>query len=215
MKYIILILALLLSVMNAGAVFPNQTDSYEFPYSDTAYIMWTTNITTDNIVEYSLNSDMSSSSLSVYDNTTTTPQILLEGLTRDTTYYYNISSTHSGDTTTSATMNFDTKNNTHGLSRHFDRTFIVNEIDGWNVGDSMFQTYAETVGEYIVWTLILGSVFIALSVRQESVIIPVIIALVGAVFIGPLLPPEHDVAIKVLLALGITGVAWHLFIGRR
>lgn len=215
MKVKLLILIFLLSLMNVSAVAPEQTDAYELSYSSHAYIIWTTNITTDNRVEYSINSDMSSSSWSVWENTTTNPQILLDGLTRDTTYYYNASSIHSGDTTVSATQNFSTENNTHGFTRHFDRTFIINDIEGWSVGQSMFETYEEMAGEYIVWTLILGAVFIAFSVRQESVILPVVISLVSALFIFTLLPPEHDVAAKVLLGLSIAGILWHIFIGRR
>lgn len=215
MKYTILILVLLLSVMNVGAVFPNQTEIYDLSYSDQAYIVWTTNITTDNRVEYSLNSDMSGSSWSVWSNTTTNPKILIEGLTRDTPYYFNISSTHSSDTTTSGIYNSTTLNNTHGFSRHFDRTFHVNPIEGWAVGQSMMQTYAETAGYYVMWTIILGAVFITVSVRQESVVIPVIFSLTSAAFIFTLLPPEHDIPAKVMLALAITGILWHVFIGRR
>ena len=215
MKYILLILLILLSVMNVSAVAPEQSELFHTPYSSSAYIMWTTDIPASNIVEYSLYENMSSSSNSVWDNTTTAPQILLEELTRDTTYYYEVSSTHGGDTTTSATMEFSTQNNTHGFTYYFDKAFVVNDIDGWSVGESMFEAYADVVGAYIMWTLILGSVFLVMTIRMESVVVPVVLSLISAAFLFPLLPPEHDIPAKVILGLAITGILWHLFIGRR
>ena len=191
------------------------TSIYSITYSDEAYIMWTAEGLSSNIVEYSLYYDMSSSSYSTWDNTTTSPQILLEGLTRDTTYYYEVSSTNRGDTITSATLNFSTQNNTHGFSKYFDRAFVVNDIDGWGVGESMFEAYADSAGEYITWTLILGSVFLVMTIRMESVVVPVVLSLISAAFLFPLLPPEHDIPAKVILGLSITGILWHLFIGRR
>ena len=191
------------------------TSIYSLTYSDEAYVMWTTDIPSSNIVEYSLYSDMSSSSWSTWNNATTDPVILITELTRDTTYYYEVSSTQAGDTITSATLNFSTQNNTHGFSKYFDRAFVVNDIDGWSVGQSMFGAYADSVGEYIVWTLILGSVFLVMTIRMESVVVPVVLSLISAAFLFPLLPPEHDIPAKVILGLSITGILWHLFIGRR
>ena len=197
-----------------GSVF-SITSIYSLTYSDEAYVMWTTEGLSSNIVEYSLYSDMSSSSWSTYDNATTYPAILITELTRDTIYYYEVSSTRAGYTTTSATLNFSTQNNTHGFSKYFDRAFVVNDIDGWGVGESMFEAYADSVGEYIVWTLILGSVFLVMTIRMESVVVPVVLSLISAAFLFPLLPPEHDIPAKVILGLSITGILWHLFIGRR
>ena len=215
MKYILLVSLILLSVINAGAVAPEQSVIFHTPYSSSAYIMWTTDIPTSNIVVYSLYANMSSPSNSTWDNTTTAPQILLEGLTRDTTYYYEISSIFGGDTTTSTTMNFSTENNTHGFTYYFDKAFVVNDLDGWSVGGSMFEAYADVVGAYIMWTLILGSVFLVMTIRMESVVVPVVLSLISAAFLFPLLPPEHDIPAKVILGLSITGIMWHLFIGRR
>ena len=193
----------------------STSEIFVLPYSDTAYVMWTSNLPSNNIVEYSLNSDMSASSNSEWDNITTSPQILLGGLTRDTTYYYEVSSTYGRDTTTSETLSFTTQNNTHGFTYYFDKAFVVNDIDGWSVGESMFESYADVVGAYIMWTLILGSVFLVMTIRMESVVVPVVLSLISAAFLFPLLPPEHDIPAKVILGLSITGILWHLFIGRR
>lgn len=191
------------------------SEIYVLPYSSEAYVMWTPSRLSNNFVEYSLNSDMSASSYSTWDNTTTEPTILLTDLTRDTTYYYEVTSDSYGDSITSSTLNFTTQNNTHGFSKYFDRAFVVNDIDGWSVGQSMFEAYADSAGEYITWTLILGSVFLAITIRTESVIIPAVLALISAVVVFPLLPPEHDIPAKVLLGLAISGIIWHQFIGRR
>ena len=217
MKYTLIftMLVILLILPQVSATEPVQSAIYTTPYSSSAYISWDSDLTADNVVEYSLYANMTSSSLSAYDNLTTDPVILLNNLTRDTTYYYEVSSTHGGDTVTSDTQNFSTYNNTHGFSEHFDRTFFVNDIEGWSVGQSMFETYAYTVGEFIVWTLILGSVFIAITIRTESVIIPAVLTLISSIVIFPLLPPEHDIPAKVLLGISISGILWHLFIGRR
>ena len=191
------------------------SEIYELPYSSEAYVMWTPSRLSNNFVEYSLNSDMSASSYSTWDNTTTRPAILLEGLTRDTTYYYEVTSESYGDSITSSTLSFTTQNNTHGFTYYFDKAFVVNDIDGWSVGDSMFEAYEDVVGAYIMWTLILGSVFLVMTIRMESVVVPVVLSLISAAFLFPLLPPEHDIPAKVILGLSITGILWHLFIGRR
>lgn len=215
MRHLLFTILITLALISTASANPVITEIYHTPYSTNAYIHWTTDTSSDHTVEYSLHSDLSSSLTSVQDNATTSPHILLEGLARDTTYYYQVTSTDGAGATTSLTRTFSTENNTHGFSQYFDQAFTVNEIDGWGVGQSMFGAYADTVGAFIFWTLLLGTVFLVIAVRTESVIIPVVLALVSAVFLFPLLPPEHDIAVKALLGLAITGLIFHLYIGRR
>ena len=215
MKYVFLILILLLSVINASGAFPVQSSVYDLAYANEAYIIWETNIPSDNRVEYSLNSDMSASLWSDWDNTTTTPKIFIETLNKDDTYYYEVSSINAGDTTTSSTLSFNTQNNTHGFSKHFDRIFTINPFDGWGVGQSMVQTYVNTVGEYVFFTLFITPIFLVIALRTESVVIPTVLALIGTTLLFPLLPPEFDLVAKVILSLAIAGTIWHFFIGRR
>jgi len=215
MKIFILIMILLTFTMSADAALPDQSCVYVNSYSDTAYVIWTTNIEADNRVEYSENQDMSSSSWSSWDNDSTDPKILLTGLTRDISYYYNISSTNAGDTNVTSGKSFSTHNNTHGFSQYFDQAFIVNPIDGWGVGQSMTGAYTESVGDYVFWTLFLLPIFVVIMIRTESTVIPVTLALVGSLFLFPLLPPEQAAPIKILIGLAVAGILWHLYIGRR
>lgn len=214
MKILCLILILLLMITNVSAAFPVQSGIHTLPYANEAYVIWENNIPSDNRVEYSLNSDMSASSWSDWSNGTN-PKIFIEELNKDDTYYYEISSSNVGDTTTSATLLFDTKNNTHGFTQHFDRMITINEITGWGLGQSMVETYTETVGEYIFFLLFVTPVFLVIMIRTESVLLPSVLALVGSVVIFPLLPPEFDIVIKMILSLAAAGIIWHFFIGRR
>lgn len=214
-KLILTTTLLCLLIPNVQGTVPAISSIWHDAYNDAAYVHWTSDLTANNRVEYSVNSDMSSSSWSSWLNDTATPAISITGLTRDTTYYYNVTSENGGDTNTPVTQSFKTENNTHGFSRYFDRTFKVNDLDGWSVGESMTETYEDTVGEYVFWTLVLGAAFMGLVLITEGTILPATLALVTAAVIFPLLPPEFDVAIKVLLGLAISGYLWHLFISRR
>jgi len=215
MKYILIFLILLLSIAPVAAIAPTITDIFHNPYSDDAYIVWTSDVVANNRVNYSTDSGMVGATLSSWSNDTASPKILLTGLTRDTVYYYNVTSENGGDTTTSATLSFETKDNTHGFSRYFDEAFVVNDVDGWSVGQTMVSTYAETIGEYIFWTLFLTPVFVIITIRTESVVITTVLALTGAALLFPLLPPEFDIVAKVIISLAASGIIWHFFIGRR
>lgn len=215
MKYIILLMTLLFLMYPVSAIAPTLTDIFDISYSSDAYIIWTSNLTADNRVEYSTDSGLAGSSFSSWSNDTASPKILLTGLTRDSVYYYRVSSENVGDTTTSAISSFETKDNTHGFSKYFDRAFVVNPIDGWSVGQSMMSTLEDTIGAYIFWTLFLTPVFIVITYRTESIIITTVLVLILTALLFPMLPPELDLPVKILLSLAIAGIIWHFFIGRR
>lgn len=197
------------------ATTPAISELYHLEYPTECYIHWETNITSSNRVNYSVNANLSGGIFTVWTNDTTTPHILISGLTRSTTYYYSAYSENGGDSANTSISSFTTKANRGGFSKYFDRMFTVNDLDGWGVTESTTTTYEDEVGAYLFWTLMISMPFIAMIIRQQSIAIPSIVGLLGAVILLPLLPPEHNLPIKVMLAISITGLLWHLFISRR
>ena len=206
---------LLFLTPTSTATTPAISELYQLEYPTECYIHWDTNITSSNRVNYSVNANLSGGIFTAWTNDTTTPHILIAGLTRSTTYYYSAYSENGGDSTNTTISSFTTKANRGGYSKYFDRMFTVNNLDGWGVTESTTTTYEDEVGAYLFWTLMISMPFIAMIIRQQSIAIPSIVGLLGAVILLPLLPPEHNLPIKVMLAISITGLLWHLFISRR
>lgn len=206
---------LLLLIPSSIATTPAISNVYYSEYPTECYIHWNTNITSSNRVNYSLNSNLSDGTFTAWVNDSTEPHILLTGLSRTTTYYYSVYSENGGDSTNSSIASFTTLANRGGFTKYFDRLFKVNDLDGWGVAESTTSTYADEMGAYLFWTIMISMPFIAMIIRQQSIAIPAVIGLLGAVILLPLLPPEHNLPIKVMLAISITGLLWHLFISRR
>jgi len=109
MKGILLIVALLCLVGTASATVPVQSNiENRTAMASTVWINWTTDIITNNTIEYSTSSDLSGSSYSYYDNSTDTPQIKLWRLEPTTTYYYSVWSYNASDNVNSSIYNFTT-----------------------------------------------------------------------------------------------------------
>jgi len=206
---------LLFLIPSSIATTPAISNVYYTEYPTECYIHWETNITSSNRVNYSVNANLSGGTYTAWTNNTTEPHILLTGLSRTTTYYYQVYSVNDGDSSNSSIASFTTLANRGGFTKYFDRMFQVNDLDGWGVTESTTTTYEDEVGAYLFWTMIISMPFLAMIIRQQSIAIPSVIGLLGAVILLPLLPPEHNLPIKVMLAISITGLIWHLFISRR
>lgn len=93
-------------------VAPEITGIHAYPIAENATITWYTDQSNSNHrVKYSQNGDMSSSSWSNYDMGTDSPQIILPGLTPDTTYYFQCLSYNAANTSYSISdvLNFTTR----------------------------------------------------------------------------------------------------------
>jgi len=97
---------------------------------------------------------------------------------------------------------------------HFDTFFATNET-GWGMLTGIFTVYSDVVGDTVFWGIFLAIPFLAMWVKQESVILPSTIMLITGAVLFPLIPPAFDLPIKMMLGIGVTGVLWHLFIKRR
>jgi len=78
----------------------------------TVWIIWNTSSEANNTVEYSINSDLSNSSFSAWNNNTSTPEIKLWNLQPNTTYYYRVwsyNATNESDNISSSIYNFTTQ----------------------------------------------------------------------------------------------------------
>lgn len=206
---------LLFLIPSSVATTPTISTVYYSEYPTECYIHWETNITSSNRVNYSLNANMSGGTYTAWLNDTTEPHILLTGLSRTTTYYYQVYSENGGDSANSSIASFTTLANRGGFTKYFDRMFKVNDLDGWGVTESTTTTHEDEIGAYLFWTMMISMPFLAMVLRQQSIALPATVGLLGAVILLPLLPPEHNLPIKVMLAISITGLLWHLFIFRR
>jgi len=106
---LIMILASMCGDVSAQVIISNVTN--RTPMATTVWIQWNVSVQANNTVEYSINSDLSDSSWSSWDNETTNPRIKLWKLLPNTTYYYrvwSINSTNSSDYNYSQIYNFTT-----------------------------------------------------------------------------------------------------------
>jgi len=103
----------ILLILNTGAnaiTVSNVTNAT--PMATTVWIIWNTSSEANNTVEYSINSDLSNSSFSAWNNNTNMPKIKLWSLQPNTTYYYRVwsyNATNESDNTSSSIYNFITQ----------------------------------------------------------------------------------------------------------
>jgi len=96
-------------VASAQVIITNVTNKTAM--ATTVWIQWNVSVEANNTVEYSINSDLSNSSWSSWDNETANPRIKLWKLIPNTTYYYRVKSintTNSSDYNYSQIYNFTT-----------------------------------------------------------------------------------------------------------
>ena len=97
---------------------------------------------------------------------------------------------------------------------HFDE-FYAQNATAWEMTQALTDAYEATVSAEVFWSLMCSMPMLAAWIKQRSIIIPAVIMLIGGGVFMLLVPPDFDMPIKVMFALGITGVLWHLFIKRR
>jgi hypothetical protein len=97
---------------------------------------------------------------------------------------------------------------------HFDEFYAANAT-AWEMTRALTDAYEATISAEVFWSLFCTMPFFAMWIKQKSVAIPSVIMLIGGGVFMMLVPPDMDMPIKTMFALGITGMLWHLFIKRR
>jgi len=97
-------------------------------------------------------------------------------------------------------------------TQYFDT--LYNESTGWGALRAVTNTYEAMVGAAMFWTLVVTMPFFCLWIKQQSVSVAAVVALIGGGLLMTLVPPEFDMPIKMLLAIGIAGLLWHIFMRR-
>lgn len=97
----------------------------------------------------------------------------------------------------------------HNYTRYFDD--LYSQTTTWDSLESIFTMYESQIGAGLFWGTLLAMPFIAMWIKQQSVVMPTVVALiVGGVLIAKV-PPEFDLPVKILLAIGVSGVLYHMF----
>jgi hypothetical protein len=84
-------------------------------------------------------------------------------------------------------------------TEHFDE-FYAQNATAWEMTQALTDAYEATISAEVFWSLFVSMPFLAMWM--------------GGVFML-LVPPDMDMPVKTMFALGITGMLWHLFIKRR
>ena len=97
----------------------------------------------------------------------------------------------------------------HNYTRYFDD--LYSQTTAWGGLESIFNMYESQIGAGLFWGILLATPFVAMWIKQQSVVMPTVVALiVGGVLIAKV-PPEFDLPVKILLAIGVSGVLYHMF----
>lgn len=99
-------------------------------------------------------------------------------------------------------------------TEHFDEFYAANAT-AWEMTHALTDAYEATISAEVFWSLFVSMPFLAMWIKQRSVAIPSVIMLIGGGVFMMLVPPDMDMPVKTMFALGITGMLWHLFIKRR
>jgi len=101
------------------------------------------------------------------------------------------------------------KNNTYtNHTEEFDNLFT--NLDTWSFITSIFGTYEIYCGATLFWLLIIIIPYLMMWIKQGSVIIPAIFALLSGSVLFALVPVEAIAPIKILLTIGIAGIFYHI-----
>jgi len=106
----VLVILLVLSTGANAITVSNVTNAT--PMATTVWILWNVSSDANNTVEYSINSDLSGSSFSAWNNSTSIPKIKLWSLQPNMTYYYRVwsyNATDESDYVSSIIYNFTTR----------------------------------------------------------------------------------------------------------
>ena len=97
-------------------------------------------------------------------------------------------------------------------TQYFDTLF--DETTGWGALRAVTNTYEATVGAALFWLLVVTMPFLCMWIKQQSVAVATVVALISGGLLMALVPPEFDLPIKILLTLAVAGMLWHLFMRR-
>ena len=97
-------------------------------------------------------------------------------------------------------------------TQYFDT--LYNQTTGWGALRATTNTYESVVGAAVFWVLVVTMPFISMWIKQQSVAVAAVGALVTGGLLMSLIPPDFDLPIKMLLVLGIAGLMWHIFMRR-
>jgi hypothetical protein len=86
-------------------------------------------------------------------------------------------------------------------TQYFDT--LYNETTGWGALRAVTNTYEATVGASLFWVLMVSMPFICMWIKQQSVAVASVVALISGGLLMALVPPEFDLPIKILLTLAI------------
>lgn len=91
---------------------------------------------------------------------------------------------------------------------------MFGSLDTWSFVSTIFGSYENSCGKNLFWLIIILIPFTMSWIKQQSVIIPSILALVCGSTLFVLLPVESIAAIKILLIIGISGIVYHILKAR-
>ena len=97
-------------------------------------------------------------------------------------------------------------------TQYFDT--LYNETTGWGMLRAITNTYEAMVGTAVFWVLVVTMPFFSMWIKQQSVAIAAVVALISGGLLMTLIPPVFDMPIKMLLAIGVAGLLWHIFMRR-
>ena len=97
-------------------------------------------------------------------------------------------------------------------TQYFDTLF--SETTGWGALRAITNTYEAMVGAPVFWIIFVTMPFICMWIKQQSVAIASVVALISGGLLMALVPPEFDLPIKILLTLAVAGMLWHVFMKR-
>ena len=97
-------------------------------------------------------------------------------------------------------------------TQYFDLLF--NETTAWGALRAVTNTYEATVGAAMFWILFVTMPFLCMWIKQQSVAVASVVALISGGLLMTLVPAEFDLPIKILLTLAIAGMLWHVFMRR-
>ena len=97
-------------------------------------------------------------------------------------------------------------------TQYFDT--LYNETTGWGMMRAVTNTYEMVVGAAVFWALVVTMPFICMWIKQQSVAVAAITAMIGGGLLMALVPPEFDMPIKMLITIGVSGLLWHIFMKR-
>jgi len=97
-------------------------------------------------------------------------------------------------------------------TQYFDT--LYGESTGWGALRAVTNTYEAVLGKELFWILVVTMPFFCMWIKQQSVAVAAVVALISGGLLMVLVPPEFDLPVKILLTIAIAGILWHIFMKR-